>query len=92
MPGCREIARDGENAILVPPRDAETLAAALRRLIAEPELRHRLGARGREIAVAEFSLDRVIADTLEVYRDLLTEIGRPAPHPEESEPVPCRNG
>lgn len=92
VPGCREIARNGENAILVPPRDPEALAAALCRLIDDPDLRRRLGARGREIAVAEFLLDRVIADTLDVYRNLMAEIGRPVPRPEESEPVPCSHG
>lgn len=92
VPGCREIARDRENAILVPPRDPEALAAALRRLIEDPDLRRRLGARGREIAVAEFSLDRVIADTLDVYRDLMAGLGKPVAHPEASEAVPCRHG
>jgi len=40
-------------------------------LIEDEELRARMGARGRERAVAEFSVDRVIADTLAVYRELL---------------------
>jgi glycosyltransferase involved in cell wall biosynthesis len=70
-PGCREIVRDGENGILVPIRDSRAVAVAIGRLIADPPLRQRMGQRGREIAVTEFSLDRVIHETLEVYRKLL---------------------
>ncbi len=66
--GCREIARDGENALVVPPRDQESLTAALSRLLREPELRRRLGARGREIVELELSEDRIVSDTLGLYR------------------------
>ena len=59
-PGCREIVRDGENGFLVPPHDAKALAQAIRRLIDNPSLREKMGGRGREIAIREFSLDRVI--------------------------------
>lgn len=70
VPGCREIVRHEENGLLVPPRDISALAAAMERLIADPALRARMGARGREIAVAEFSLEHVIRETLAVYRRL----------------------
>jgi len=66
VPGCREIARPDENALLVPPRDAPALAAALARLLGDAGLRVRLGARGRAIASAEFSEERTIARTLAV--------------------------
>ena len=72
-PGCREVVRHEENGLLVPPRDSVALAAALRRLILSPALRDFLGKRGREIAVAEFSLERVVEDTLSVYRELLPQ-------------------
>ncbi|RMD65445.1 MAG: glycosyltransferase family 1 protein [Alphaproteobacteria bacterium] len=92
VPGCREIARHGENALLVPPRDAAALAEALARLIAEPALRRRLGARGRAIAEAEFALDSVIDQTLALYRTLLDPHSHivaarfPASCPHEREP------
>lgn len=70
-PGCREVIRNGENGLLIPVRDAEKLASALRQLISNPELRRYMGKRGREIAVAEFSIDRVISETLAIYRDVL---------------------
>jgi glycosyltransferase involved in cell wall biosynthesis len=71
VPGCREIVRPGENGLLVPPRDAGALADALAALLADKELRARMGARGREIAVAEFSEDVVISQTLAVYGEVL---------------------
>ena len=71
VPGCREIVRHGENGLLVPPRDARSLAKAIERLIDEPSLRKQMGARGREIVESEFSEEIVVARTLEVYRELL---------------------
>lgn len=68
-PGCRDCVRDGDNGLLVPVRDAARLTDAIARLIADPLLRQRLGARGRERAVAEFSQEKVIDETLAVYRE-----------------------
>ncbi len=81
VPGCREIARAGENALLVPPRDSTALAKALGRLIGDATLRQDFGARGREIVEAEFSLDRVIDETLDLYAALMRETGGRTPCP-----------
>lgn len=70
VPGCREIVRDGMNGFLVPVRDAQALAAALRRLIEHSALRREMGRRAREIVLAEFSQERVIQETLSVYQEL----------------------
>jgi len=70
-PGCREIVRHGENGLLVPVRDSKALAEALRLLIENAELRASMGQKGREIAVEEFSVERVVNETLGVYRELL---------------------
>ena len=69
-PGCREIVRDGENGFLVPVRDSAALAVAIRKLMDDPPLRRRFGVRGRELVMKRFSLEKVIADTLAVYRRL----------------------
>ncbi|MGD9509411.1 MAG: glycosyltransferase [Geminicoccaceae bacterium] len=74
MPGCREICRDGENGLLVPPRDPVALAAALRRLIEDGRLRRAMGAAGRRIAISDFALAGVIERTLEIYRLLQASI------------------
>jgi glycosyltransferase involved in cell wall biosynthesis len=67
-PGCREIARDGVNALCVPPRDARALANAIERLARDTALRARFGAAGRELVVREYSEARVVEETLGLYR------------------------
>jgi glycosyltransferase involved in cell wall biosynthesis len=71
VPGCREVVREGENGLLVPARDSAALAAALRRLLEDPQLRRAMGEQGRARAVAEFSVERVLEQTLGLYRELL---------------------
>ncbi len=71
IPGCREIVRHQENGYLVPPNDVDALADALRRLINDARLRRQFGARGREIALASFTLSHVIKETLALYRAAL---------------------
>ena len=73
VPGCREIVRHNENGLLVPPHDAQSLANALKILIEDPELRARMGARGREIVEAEFSEEKVVLETMKVYGELLKQ-------------------
>lgn len=70
VPGCRDVVRDGDSGILVPPRDHNALAAALERLIADPELRARMGARGRVRAEQEFGSEIAIRQTLALYAEL----------------------
>ncbi|MCB9453927.1 MAG: glycosyltransferase family 4 protein [Anaerolineaceae bacterium] len=76
VPGCREVVRQGINGLLVPPGDAGALAAALRQLIENPAQRREMGARGRQIAVEEFALTRVLDETLAVYQELSAQYRR----------------
>ncbi len=66
-PGCREIVQDGVNGFLVPVRNAAALAEALQKLIEDPALRAEMGRRGRERVEAEFSVQRIVEETLKVY-------------------------
>lgn len=70
-PGCRDVVVHGETGLLVPERDALALADAIERLLGDAELSARLGRAARERVVARFTIDRVIAETLQVYRELL---------------------
>ncbi len=72
-PGCREIARHGENGLAVPPGDIAALAGAVERLIGDPALRQRMGAKGRQIVLDGFTLRQVIDETLALYQELLSE-------------------
>lgn len=71
-PGCREIVRNGENGLLVPMHDPVALGKALRTLIGDHALRREMGARGRKLVEAEFAIERVLDDTMAVYRELLS--------------------
>ena len=71
-PGCREVVRHQQNGLLVPVRDSRALAEALKTLIGDAALRKRMGKKGRELAVAEFSLERVIGQTIVVYEKALS--------------------
>ncbi len=71
VPGCREVVRHRVNGLLIPPRNAIALADAIVLLLENPELRHELGRRGREIVVKEFSSTIVIRQTLALYHELL---------------------
>lgn len=72
--GSLEIVRDGIDGFLVPAGDAPLLAERLQRLLANPELRRRLGARGRARVEEHFSLARMLDRTENVYRATL-EVG-----------------
>ena len=74
-PGCREVVRDGENGLLVPVREAGPLADALGRLLADADLRARMGAASRRRAEAEFRVEHVVTETLGLYTRLLGRAG-----------------
>jgi len=59
-----EVLTDGEHALLVPAGDADALATAVGRLLADPPLRRRLGEAGRRLVVERYSGARV-AEALE---------------------------
>ncbi len=61
----------GVSGLVVEPGDAKGLAAALRRLLTDPELRARLGRQARERVYAEFSLEIMTRRILDVYAELL---------------------
>ena len=73
VPGCREVVRPGINGTLVPARDAFALADAIEGLALDPALRDRYGRASRQIAEAEFGIERVASETLGVYSALLGE-------------------
>jgi phosphatidylinositol alpha-mannosyltransferase len=69
LPGYANVARSGQDALLVPPGDAAALAAGIEQVLGDPELASALVASGRERA-AEFSMDRLAERYLEVFAEL----------------------
>lgn len=69
--GVRSAVRDGETGFVVSPVDVSAVAAALRRLLGDPELRARMGAAGRRAVEVHYNWDRVARETLEFTRRCL---------------------
>lgn len=61
---------DGETGYLVPPGDPRALADRIDRLLADPGLRARLGARGAQVAGERYTAGAAVAALLRVYQDL----------------------
>lgn len=73
VPGCREVVTEGQNGLLVPPRDAVALADAISRFLEEVSLRKAFGREGRKLAEQRFSDRTLAAKTLEIYRQVLAD-------------------
>jgi glycosyltransferase involved in cell wall biosynthesis len=70
--GARETVLHGTSGYLVLPRNVTSMADALVDVLAKtPEEQALMGQKGREHVVANFSLERMCADTLAIYRDLV---------------------
>lgn len=69
--GTSEAVDDGRTGLLVPPRDADALAAAVVRMLEDsgPEMR-RLGLAGRERQQRRFTVDAMVEGTLDVYAEV----------------------
>jgi glycosyltransferase involved in cell wall biosynthesis len=71
--GNPEVVRDDVTGLLVPPRDPERLAAAMRGLLDDGEKRRRMGVEGRRRASEEFPLDRMVKEMEALYESVLGE-------------------
>jgi glycosyltransferase involved in cell wall biosynthesis len=69
--GMVVIVVDGQTGLIVPPGDPAALAAAMRRLLEDPDLRQSLGRGGRARAEL-FGADIIMPQFEELYRDLVT--------------------
>jgi len=76
--GTPEALEDGLSGLLVPPRDATALAAAISRLLGDPALALRLGQGGRRRIARSFSIESMARETERVYCDLLHGVRREA--------------
>jgi glycosyltransferase involved in cell wall biosynthesis len=68
--GLIDAVADGETGMLVPARDAAALAAALKTMLTDDDLRQRMGAAARERAVRLFAAERISALVLAEYERL----------------------
>lgn len=71
VPGCRYFVRNGIEGLIVPPDDADALAAALAQLINDPELAQRMGNAARQRVLSGFTESHVRAAIQTTYERLL---------------------
>jgi glycosyltransferase involved in cell wall biosynthesis len=70
--GCAlgEIVENGKNGLQVEPRNADALAAAIRSMLKDQALAAQLGAAGREKIERVFSAERMVEETVGLYREV----------------------
>jgi glycosyltransferase involved in cell wall biosynthesis len=68
--GIPEAVADGVNGRTVPVRDPQALAEALVTILADPAIQRRMGEAGRRRFLEHFTADRMVEETLDVYREL----------------------
>jgi glycosyltransferase involved in cell wall biosynthesis len=71
--GNRELVIDPEVGLVVPPRDAEAMAAALDRLLADRELRRSLGRAARKRVLERFTTTHRVDRLEKLYEEILRE-------------------
>jgi glycosyltransferase involved in cell wall biosynthesis len=73
--GVGWVNRNGETGFVVPPRDAGALSDAIARLLADADLRKSMGDAAMRRVRTTFSVERMIDDTLELYREVMATTG-----------------
>jgi glycosyltransferase involved in cell wall biosynthesis len=69
--GNGEVVDDGVTGLLVPPSDPPRLAAAIERILIDPDLAARFGKAGRRRYEEKFTIDRMVQQMMRLYRRLL---------------------
>ena len=68
--GVGWVNRNGETGFVVPPRDVTALRDAIARLLADPDLQTSMGDAAAKRVRSDFTVERMIDDTLALYRDV----------------------
>lgn len=71
--GNRELIESGVTGYIVPIGDVRGVASRIAGLLSNPTLRLSMGAKGRERATTEFSIERMVERTVSLYEDTLRE-------------------
>ena len=74
--GVVDVVEDGRSGILFEPGDVSGLTSAMIKLIADVELRQRLGAEARRRIVEGFSIERAADEYIKLYRKLIAHSNR----------------
>jgi rhamnosyl/mannosyltransferase len=69
--GTSWVVQDGVTGLVVPPRNPEALAGAIRQLLTDPDARWRMGQQGQQRARQKFSQRRMVQGVLDLYQEVL---------------------
>lgn len=69
--GCRDTVINGKNGFMIPIKDSDALATALKKLIDNTELRQTMGRNARDFAACKFDINDVVRVHLNVYDNIL---------------------
>lgn len=89
IPGVEHILLNGQNGIVVPPRDVDAIAAAIQQLVADVDLRVAYGNAGRRRVEEQFDSRFVAERHMEQYRAAWSAFLRPAAPEQERAPAPA---
>ena len=71
--GSREIVVEGKNGVIVPPRDADALYAAMMRFVQQPRQVAEMAANAREMIASRFEKSFVEQCLIDYYKEILGE-------------------
>ena len=71
--GNPEVVVDSETGILVPPKDPQKMAEAIRRILKNPDMAKKMGQAGRKRVEEKFSLDRMAREYEAIYEECLSK-------------------
>jgi glycosyltransferase involved in cell wall biosynthesis len=79
LPGHAEVIEDGVSGLLAPAGDAAAFAGRVVELCSDPERRRRLGDAAREVVQRRHGVQRMVDETLRVYRAAGLAMADPEP-------------
>ena len=71
VPGCRDSLIPNKTGLLVPKKNPQKLAKAIKYLIENPQIRIRMGKEGRKFAKKKFPVEKIISSHIKIYNDLI---------------------
>lgn len=73
--GVPELIEDRKTGLLVPPRDSQALAQAMRDVLSDPIAASKMGAAGRAVVQKRFTVDRMVANTTAIFDTAMQDAG-----------------
>lgn len=73
--GVDELVTNGKTGYLAPPGDPTALAAAIKKIVSNPQLSQKIASAGKTLVFSEFSADQMLKGITEIYNDNLSRRG-----------------